>query len=133
MPVHLLYVDSSALVKLVVVERETEMLERALESWPELISSVVTEVEVMRVARRSGIEQVVDRARRILQPVTLVELHDSIRLLAGQVDPPTLRTLDAIHLATARSMGDDLGGFAAYDAALAEAAEAAGLTVVAPS
>jgi predicted nucleic acid-binding protein len=77
----------------------------------------------LRVAARSRIEVAVKRAIEVLGTLDLIELDGSIRRLAARLEPPTLRSLDAIHLATALSLGDELGGFAAYDA---------GVPVVAP-
>jgi hypothetical protein len=131
-PVQLLYLDSSALVKLVTVEAESEALRRALRRWPRRVSSVLTHVEVLRAARRSSVPEAVVRAQQILKRLDLIELDAPVRRLAADLDPPALRSLDAVHLATALSLGDDLGGFAVYDVALAEAAAAAGLEVVTP-
>jgi uncharacterized protein len=61
-----------------------------------------------------------------------VELSAGIADAAAKLEPPSLRTLDAVHLASALSLGDDLGAFVAYDRRLAEAAEAAGIEVLAP-
>jgi uncharacterized protein len=62
-----------------------------------------------------------------------VELSAGIADAAAKLEPPSLRTLDAVHLASALSLGDDLGAFVAYDRRLAEAAEAAGIEVLAPA
>ena len=127
-----LYLDSSALVKLVVREPESLALRDALRSWPERVSSVVARIEVERVARRiSG--GAVRRARSVLQRLALVDLDDDVVRSSATLGPPELRTLDAIHLATALSLRDDLGAFCAYDARLLGVAAAAGVDVVAPA
>ena len=128
----LLYLDSSALVKLVIEEEESGALAKHLEGWPQRITSAVAGVEVTRAARRAGGIAALERARELLTNLALIELDTALTAAAGIVDPPTLRSLDAIHLAMALSLGDDLGAFAAYDLALAGAAAAAGLVVVAP-
>jgi predicted nucleic acid-binding protein len=63
----------------------------------------------------------------------IVELDEAIASTAAGIDPPQLRSLDAIHLAAALAIGDDLEAFICYDARLADAARAAGLTVVVPA
>jgi predicted nucleic acid-binding protein len=127
----LLYVDSSALVKLLVPEPESEALHEALRSWPERISSVVAEVEVERVARRLG-GGAVRRARRVLARIALVDLDEEVRRRGAVIGPPELRTLDVIHLATAVSLEADLGALCVYDRRLADAAAALRMTVLAP-
>ncbi len=124
-----LYCDASALVKLVREERETGALLVELERWPTQVTSVVGEVEVRRVAGRAG---VAERAGMVLAELSLIELDDAIRRLAGRVGSRVLRSLDAIHLASAVSLGDDLGAFCCYDRRLIADAEAAGLTVLSP-
>lgn len=122
-----LYLDSSALVKLVREERETHELLASLALWSEPLTSVVGEVEVRRVAARSGAS-----ADDVLAALSLVELDEAVRRLAGRVGSAPLRSLDAIHLASALSLGDDLGSFCCYDRRLIADAEAAGLTVLSP-
>ena len=128
----LLYLDSSAIVKLVVPEPETKALRDLLRTWPERVSSVIARIEVERVARRIG-GGTVRRARTVLSRVALVELDDELVHAAAAVESTDLRTLDAIHVATALSLGEDLGAMCAYDARLADAAAAAGAKVVAPA
>lgn len=125
----LLYLDSSALVKLVRHEPETQALLVALEQWPEQATSVVGDVEVRRVAWREG---VIERVEAVLGELSLMKLDHPIRQLAGRVGSSSLRSLDAIHLASALSLGNDLGAFCCYDRRLAADAEAAGLTVLSP-
>jgi hypothetical protein len=127
----LLYLDSSALVKLVVPEPESRALREALRSWPERISSVVAEIEVERVGRRLG-GGAIRRARSVLARIAFLELDEEVRGRAAGLGPTELGTLDAIHLATALTLGDDLGGLCAYDTRLVDATNAAGVDVVAP-
>ncbi len=128
----LLYLDSSALVKLVVPEPETKALRDLLRSWPERVSSVVARIEVERVARRIG-GGAVRRARSVLSRIALVGLDEPVVRVAAALDPPELRTLDAIHLATAISLGGDLGALCVYDVRLSGAAASKTVEVLAPA
>jgi len=127
----LAYLDASALVKLVLDEKETPALTAYLESRPLLVSSIVAEVEVYRAARRADPGST-SQAAQVLELVSLIDLDRAILDLARTIDPPPLRTLDAIHVASALSLGADLGGFVTYDERQRDAVEGAGLTVVAP-
>ena len=126
----LLYLDASALVKLVVSEPETGTLESELASWPSRVSSVIVEVELRRAVYRE--RRALEHAEAVVESLTLVQLGEGLRRAAGQVGSPGLRSLDAIHLATALSLADDLGAFCCYDRRLSADAEAAGLTVLSP-
>jgi uncharacterized protein len=128
----LLYLDSSAIVKLVVAEPETTVLRALLRSWPARVSSVVARIEVERAARRIG-SGAVRRSRNVLSRLALVELDEEVVRAAAMWQPPELRTLDAIHLATALTLGDDLGALCAYDECLGDAATLSGIHVVVPA
>lgn len=128
----LLYLDPSAIVKLVVPEPETKALREFLRSWPERVSSVVARIEVERVARRLG-GGAIRRARTVMSRIALVELDDDVVRTAASLDPPTLRTLDAIHLATVLSLRRELGVLCVYDSRLAAAASAKGIAAAGPS
>ena len=129
----ILYLDSSALVKLVIREKETSELLGLLTEWPERASSAVARVEVLRAVRRIRAPAATRRrAEEVLERVALVGVDQSVLSTAAAVTPPILRTLDAIHLATALSLGDDLGALATYDGRLRAAAEEARLLVLAP-
>ena len=124
------YVDASAFVKLVVPERESHALAAATHAW-QFASSVLLEVEAVRAVRR----RLPDRAaavRNLLRDVELVELGAEIRLAAATVPDPHLRSLDAIHLATALSLGEHCATVFTYDDRLISAARAHGLTVTVP-
>jgi predicted nucleic acid-binding protein len=129
----LVYLDSSALVKLVIDEPETLALREFLGAYPDRLSSVVGSVETLRIARRVGGSDALDRAQALLEAIELVRLSDSTQTAAARLEPIELRSLDAIHLATALSLTPDLAGMVVYDRRLADAARAAGLTVWAPS
>lgn len=128
----LAYIDASAFVKLVAPEPETSALARALASWARVVSSEILEVEVMRAARRRGVEPV-EVARGQLARVRLLPLDARTRHSAGEIGDAALRTLDAIHLATAVGLAGRCGAFFAYDRRLSDAARALGLAVQAPA
>lgn len=128
-----LYLDSSALVKLVLPEPESAALLALLPDWEEHVSSVIASVEVLRAARRaSASEEVARRAAQVIRSVHLVTLDDEVLEVASSLAPPILRSLDAIHLASALVLEPDLGAFVAYDERLAEAARRRGITVLRP-
>lgn len=126
------YIDTSALVKLVVAEPETVPLREWMEGADrDLVGCDLARTELMRAVRRL----VPDRAllaRAVLDSLTLVEVTALLFDVAGRLDPSTLRALDAIHLAAALDQGDDLEGLVTYDDRLADAAMVNGVAVVAP-
>ena len=128
------YLDSSALVKLVVLEPESAALRAFLRGHSARLSSGLAEVEVPRALRQAGYgapEQ--RRAVELLARVALVDVDRAIRRAAAAIAPANLRSLDAIHLATALSLGQDLTGIITYDQRLSEAAISADLEVWAPT
>jgi predicted nucleic acid-binding protein len=129
----ILYLDSSALVKLVLPEAESAALLESLAAWPARVTSELARVEVMRAARRASAEaQVEQRAEEVMASIHLLRLDGDILDRAARLEPRTLRSLDALHLASALSLGEDLGAIAIYDNGFAMAAAAIGLTVLAP-
>jgi uncharacterized protein len=129
----LIYLDSSALIKLVFEERETAALIKFLGAWPNRASSILARVEVLVSVRRIDDEDVYREAVTILSGISLVHPDAAIFAAAARTDPPVVRTLDAIHLATALSLGHELSGMVVYDHRLAVAARDAGLQVFAPA
>ncbi len=128
-----LYLDSSALVKLVAPEVESRALFDFIRRYAERVSSALARVEVHRAVRRAGGAPAERRrADRVLAHVSLVRIDDPIIALAARLRPTDLRSLDAIHLATALSVSDDLAGIVTYDRRLAHAAAAARLGVFQP-
>ncbi len=128
-----LYFDSSALVKLVAREPETPALLSLLEPRPEVVSSALARVEVLRAAARArATQRTLKRARAVLSRVVLVAVDDPILEAAATLDPADLRSLDAIHLATALSLRPEAEAIISYDARLNAAAEAVGLPVLTP-
>jgi predicted nucleic acid-binding protein len=129
-----LYLDSSALVKLVLPETETGVLLELIAGWPERISSSLARVEVLRAVWRAGEEDAVRRrAEEVVTRVGLLRISTSILNTAARLEPPELRTLDAIHLATALSVEEHLGAMVTYDTRLAQAAERHSVSVLAPT
>ena len=126
----MLYLDTSATAKLLQEEAESRALGLYLRSAAApLVTSRVGIVELRRVGRRVG---AADRADALAATLVVVELDEIVEREALGVDT-RLRTSDAIHLATAILMGDELTAFVCYDARLATAAAASRLSVVAPS
>jgi uncharacterized protein len=127
------YLDSSAIIKLVFEEPETSALETFLADRPTRISSVLARVEVLRVTRTVADAMVTTHAHDVLARIQLVRPDDALFRQAADVEPSELRALDAVHLTTALSLGSDLAGMIVYDKQLGQAARRAGLTVWAPS
>lgn len=126
-----LYLDSSALVKLVVREPQSDALARFVDSRPDQVSSALARVEVVRAVRPQGPDAVAS-AHRLLDGLRLIRLDDDLLDTAAHLDTPALRSLDAIHLASALALGKGLAAVVSYDRRMAAAAERLGLTVVAP-
>lgn len=128
----MLYLDSSALVKLVLTERETVVLREHLRGYPALATSVLAMTEVARAVRRVAPDREAD-VHPALANLVLIDLSVDILERAAAVPPTTLRTLDAIHVATALTLAGELEALITYDARMADAARLAGLRVDAPA
>jgi predicted nucleic acid-binding protein len=126
------YLDSSAIVKLVVCEPESAALSRYLRGRRPIVASALARVEVLRVSVSFGLPAQA-RANDVLNRLDLIRINDRVLTIAGGLLPPELRSLDAIHLATASLLGDTLGKVVTYDARMAEAARGLGWSVVAPA
>ena len=129
----MIYLDSSALVKLAHPEPDSESLVSWLinEQLP-VVSSALAEVEVERVVRRT-VPAALPAVPDVLSTVFLFDIDAAIRRAAAKLADPLLRSLDAIHLATALEFGSELHTFVAYDKRLLAAASAAGLTTARPA
>jgi predicted nucleic acid-binding protein len=130
----MIYLDSAAVVKLVHAEPESQALrdwlgQRADTGW---VSSVLVEIESFRALARHAPEAV-SRLHPVLDLIDLVGLEPRIRILAQTVSPATVRSLAAIHLATALSIRGQLTSFVTYDKRLADAATSTGLIVDTPT
>lgn len=125
------YIDSSAAVKLIVRERESAALVAVLERDHDmLITSDIGFVEVSRAGARAGVPP--SDIDEVLDTLVAMPLDGRVRHRAQRVGPSSLRSLDAIHLASALSLEVDGLTFVAYDERLLEAARAAGLPTSAP-
>lgn len=129
----MIYLDSSALLKLLHEERESAALEGwlATRSGTPVVTSELARVEVIRTCRRVN-SDALPVARALLAQLDLIPLTSDVVDMAADVGDTTLRSLDAIHLASAVSIRADLSAFVAYDHRLASAASAAGLETFLP-
>lgn len=125
------YLDSSAIVKLVVIEEHGPALRDWLTTRTDRVSSAVARTEVVRAVRQLG-PTFVMTAQSALRDLALIALDDQLLDSAARLDPPDLRSLDAIHLASALSLGDDLEAIVTYDRRMIEGAQALGLATVSP-
>lgn len=129
----MIYIDSSALLKVVIAEPETG----ALHDWladcgpTPLATSTLAAVEVIRACRRRAPDAVND-AEGLLASVDMIPITAEVIDGAKKVGQPAFRSLDAIHLASALTLGEDLSSFVVYDLRLGVEAERLGLATVAP-
>lgn len=128
----IVYLDSSAIVKLVVREPESGALMRFLKKHPRRVTCGLARTEVPRAVRHLG-AAAVRRARSTLRNIDLIRLDDTLLDAAGMLGPSVLRSLDAIHLAAAQAVSPALDAIVTYDARMAEAALGLGFVVESPS
>jgi predicted nucleic acid-binding protein len=128
----LVYLDSSAFVKLVTPEAETQALVAYLRRWSVAVSATLLRTEALRAATRASPASVL-AVRRALRDMAFIDLGRDLLDQAGTLTPPGLRSLDAVHVAAALSLGDDLDELVTYDVRMAAAATASGLTVASPA
>lgn len=126
------YLDASALVRLVVPECESSALRAELTGWPRRVSSALTRAELVRACARVD-PAARDRARDLLEGLSLVSVTDRVLDEAARVSPVSLPTLDAIHVATALVLREALGALITYDDRLTDAATRARLPVLSPA
>lgn len=126
------YLVSSAIVKLVVEEDEPPALLRHLGTRPVRASSALTRVEVIRAVHAHG-PAAVTRARQVLSAMHLLAIDQALLDAAANLPQTTLRSLDAIHVASALAIAGDLSELVTYDHRLATAASAAGFIVSDPT
>ncbi|MGI5159981.1 type II toxin-antitoxin system VapC family toxin [Microbispora sp. CA-102843] len=128
----MIYLDSSALVKLVVREEETAALEKWLAAQAgAVVACELARTEVIRAVRVAG-PQAVSRAKALLARLRTLPVDTPLLDAAAEIGPSRLRTLDALHLSAAQVLERALDWFVAYDTRLLAAAEEAGLPVAAP-
>lgn len=130
----MIYVDTSAAVKLIRREPETDALADWLDERPGVpwVSSTLLEAELSRALRRTD-SRLLSAAPGVIARIARYEIDDVVRAAAAALTDPDLRTLDAIHLATATAVfGPGLTAFVCYDRRLLHAAAAAGLPTHSP-
>lgn len=125
------YLDSSAIVKLAVREPESDALRAYLRSRRPWVSSAMARTEVLRALLVGG-EEAVAAGRRVLARCDLVRVNDRVLNVAGTIEPPELRSLDAVHLATAERLRDEISEIVVYDERLAAVGLQRGFRVSAP-
>lgn len=125
------YVDASALTKLILDEPDSGAMRRWYLESERIVSSVIGVIETRRaVARQTDSDERVDL---ILRSVVTLEVDEAVARMAATLTPSALRTLDAIHLASAQGLLGQLDAFVTYDDRLAHAARVVGLPVVRPA
>jgi|SRR5215471_612375 len=125
------YLDSSAIVKLAVRENDSVALRRYLRRRRPLVSSSLARTEVMRALLPGG-EDAVAAGRKVLTGLDLIRISTGVLDDAALLLPADLRSLAAIHIATARRLGRDLGSIITYDEHMADAATRLRHCVAAP-
>jgi uncharacterized protein len=128
---NLAYVDASALAKLILDEADAGPMRRWYIEAERIACSIVGLVETRRAVVRKVDEP--ERLDTILRTVVSIGLDDTIARVAAALPPKALRTLDAIHLASALGLIGELDAFVTYDDRLADAARAVGLPVIRPA
>lgn len=126
------YLDTSAFMKLITAEAETAALQRYLLRRTLRVSCALLRTEALRAAMRVSLAHVA-AVRRQLRKVALIDLNRDILERAGTLGPPDLRSFDAIHMAAALSLADDLGDVVTYDVRMISAAQEHGLIVASPA
>ncbi len=126
------YLDASAIVKTVVEEPESTALRRFLGGFEVHVSAESARAEVVRAVRRAD-PKAVPRAFQALEHLVLIALSETLLDSASLLDPPDLRTLDAIHLAAARTVASQLGALVTYDERMIAAGIALRFPVETPS
>jgi uncharacterized protein len=129
--VSVLYLDTSAFIKTIVREPESQPLRAYLGGNPRQVSSALLKVEALRAVRDLG-ARFTAAVRTGLRRMDLIALDDRILEAAGTLDPSILRTLDAVHLASAAELDGDLDAIVTYDRRMISGATILGLPVVTP-
>ena len=126
------YIDSSAIVKLIAQEPESAALRRFVKRRQPLVASALARTEVSRAVLTLG-DPFLRQARDVLSRIELVRINNQVLGDAGLLEPAALRSLDAIHLATAALFEDTLNGVITYDGPMTDAARLFGWKVSAPT
>ncbi len=125
------YLDASALVKLVVEETETRSLRDALRSCRPRITCGLAWVEVVRSVRADG-DAAVERAETLLARLDVLALRPALLADAARIEPRVLRSLDAIHVAAALRVAEVIDAVVTYDDRMVDAVVDCGLSVLTP-
>jgi predicted nucleic acid-binding protein len=125
------YLDSSAIIKLAVAEPESSALRTHLRRRRPLVSSALARTEVLRALLPFG-DTALSRGRDVLRRIDLIRINERVLEAAGVLEPAHLRSLDAIHLATAQLIAGDLAQLITYDNRMIEAARSLGLKTSMP-
>lgn len=126
------YLDTSAAVKLIFIESGSTALRRWWDSsHSEVASSDLLRTELTRVVQREDPNRMVE-ATVLLDALVLLKLSTTVCRRAGMLQPAVLRSLDALHLAAALELGDEMAGLVSYDRRLNAAARALGIPVISP-
>jgi predicted nucleic acid-binding protein len=126
------YLDASAAAKLVLAEDDSDAMKEWIETTDAVIvSSDLLRTELLRTIRRHAPAQL-SQGRAVLESITLVALSRNVYESAAMLGPPVLRSLDALHLASAIEFGDELEGIITYDMRMTEAAQVLDVAVIAP-
>ena len=126
------YLDTSAAVKLIFIESGSAALRRWWDSsHSEVVSSDLLRTELTRVVQRVDPNRMVE-ATVLLDALVLLKLSTTVCRRAGMLRPAVLRSLDALHLAAALELGDEMAGLVSYDRRLNAAARASGTPVISP-
>ena len=128
----LTYLDSSAIVKLAVREPESSALRAHLRRRGPLVSSALARTEVIRALLPLG-DRVVQRGHDVLATLELVRINDRVLRSAGELEPADLRSLDAIHLASAQQFESELRQIVTYDDRMIAVAHLLGLKTTSPA
>jgi uncharacterized protein len=132
MSAKVVYVDSSAFMKMVVEEAESSALRHHLRDRPLMVAASLLRTEVIRASMRVSGSHVA-HARRLLPDVALIDIDRPLLQHAGELAPAAMRSLDAIHIAAALLLADDVKEFLTYDLRMADAARDYGLVVTSPN
>jgi uncharacterized protein len=126
------YIDTSALGRVLLDEPDKSAIERALDSFDQVTASRLLRIELRRVGLKRGL---LDRAESLLADISLIPLEDRILAATETLTPASVGTLDAIHLATAvqLAMAGKLNALMTYDKGLAAGAHEHGIAVLSPN
>ena len=129
---HSVYLDASAIVKLVIDEPESRGARERIADAAQAYTNRIAVVEVRRAVKRQSETDASTQVSAVLKGLSMIELDVRVAESAANLEPRGLRSLDAIHLASALAIRDELSAFVTYHTRLGEAASRVGLSVVTP-